>query len=339
VLRARLIDYEKIVIEEYEKPKITRSEVLIKTSFCGICGSDIAAYLGKNPFVHPPIVLGHEVSGIIEDIGESVRGLKKGDRVIVEPLKTCGKCYNCRIGNYNQCESLKIMGCQFDGAFCEAFVAQAERVYRIPDTLSLQVASLIEPLSVAVHAIRRGGVKADDNIVIIGDGPIGILTAAVAREVAANALVVGISDEKLRVAEFCGAKHVINVTTERNVIKRIKEIFPRVDATFECVGHTAETLDLALKLTRMGGRVVVLGLFERAVPVEVSHIQGKELEVLGSRVYISWDVKQAIKLAEKLSDRLQRLITKIFPLKDVEQAFRYIIENRDRVLKVLIKVD
>jgi L-iditol 2-dehydrogenase len=339
--RAKLIEACKIIIEEnVPKPTLGIHEVLIRTSYCGICGSDIAAYLGEHPFIHPPIVLGHEACGIIEEINKAnIEGINEGDKVIVEPLITCGTCYNCRSGNYNRCEKIKVIGCQTDGAFSEFFKIPYYRVYRLPDEIPLTVAPLIEPLAVAVHAVKRGRITQEDNVVVIGDGPVGLLTALVTRNKGAEVAVIGISDRKLNVAKNLGIQNVINGKRD-DVYEKLKNIFDKtkIDVVIECVGHTPTTLDQAIELTRRGGRIVVVGVFHKEVPMKIGYVQDKELELYGSLVYVSSDFYHAIDIASQIAQKLKSLITKVFPLDKVDEAFQYLLKKRDETIKVMIKV-
>ena len=335
--RAKLVEVGKIIIEEdVPKPILDSQEVLIRTSYCGICGSDIAAYLGEHPFIHPPIVLGHEACGVVEEIGEEVNNISKGDKVVIEPLITCGACYNCQSGNYNRCDKIKVVGCQLDGAFSEFFKIPYYRVYRLPDEIPLSVATLIEPLAVAVHAVTRAKITREDNVVVIGDGPIGLLTAFIARNSGAEVAIIGISDYKLNVAESLGITNTINAKRD-NVYEILKNTFNRIDVIIECVGHTSVTLNQAIDLARRGGRIVILGVFHEEVPVKIGYVQDKELELYGSLVYVSSDFHRAIDIASQTSQKLKGLITKVFPLDKTDEAFQYILQKRDEVVKVIIR--
>lgn len=336
---AKLVGSDKIIIEDVEKLRPGLSEVLINVKFCGICGSDIYAYLGKHPFIHPPIVLGHEFSGIISEVGEGVKDLVTGRKVVVEPLVTCGKCYSCRAGQYNRCSNIKVVGCQVDGAFSEYFVAPSHRVFTLPDDVSLEIGALIEPLAVSVHAVKRGKVERGHHVVVLGDGPVGILTALAAKKVAADVTIIGISDYKLDKALNCGVDYAVNV---RNVdpVRYAKERFGHdgVDVVFECVGHTAQTVNQAIDMARRGARIVIVGVFDEDIPVKMGYVQDRELELLGSLTYTASDFQNAINYASSKEISLREIITKIFQLGEITHAFRFILENRDVALKVLVQV-
>jgi len=339
--RARLIQFRRIVLEDSTPPKIGAGEVLIASKYCGICGTDVAIYLGKIPFIKPPIVLGHEVSGLVEDIGENVSNVRKGDRVVLEPLVTCGSCYNCLRGDYNRCEKRKVIGVDMDGAFSELFKAPSERLHKIPDELPLEIAAMAEPLSVAVHATKRGRVSQDDHVVVVGDGTIGLLTAFASKVVrGAEVAILGKHDHKLGLAEKLGADHTINVLRE-DPVKVLKSIFRdgRIDVFFDCVGHSSKILNQGIELVRKGGRIMAIGVFTEEVPVKLDYLQDRELELLGASAYTAPDFEKAISLLNSMKDKLSNVITRIFTLDEISEAFEYAASDREHSVKVLVKMD
>jgi len=208
MLRARLVAPEKILLEKVDIPQVGEKEVLIKVKVCGICGSDIHSYRGKHPFVHPPIVLGHEFSGTVHRVGDGVKDFSPGDKVTVEPNIVCGKCYNCLHGRYNICANLKVIGCVgYDGAF----------------EVSFEEAALAEPTAVALHAVRKAGQKIGDRVVILGAGTIGLLTLQVAKLAGAKEVIVtDLIDFRLDKAKDLGASEIINPAFQ-NVVSFIQE--------------------------------------------------------------------------------------------------------------------
>jgi len=331
---------KEIVLEEVEKPKPKPNEVLIEVKYCGICGSDIHAYHGVHPFIKPPIVLGHEFSGVISELGGDVEELKIGQRVVVEPLLTCGKCLNCKLGYYNRCIVMKVIGAQTDGAFAEYISVPAHRVIAIPDEVSFKHGALVEPLAVAVHAVKRAGPLGGLNVAVLGAGPIGLLTASVAKRYGANeVLITDLSDYKLKVAKSLGIDYTVNVKRE-DPVKVAKEIFGHegVDVIFECVGSNPVTIAQAINMARKGATIVVVGVFKEEVPIKVGLIQDRELELKGTAVYRFKDFLDAIELLKRGDVLAGQLISRVFSLRELEKAFKYIEENRDTTIKVLIKV-
>lgn len=340
MLRSNLVQPEKVILEEVKKPKPKKNEVLIATKTCGICGSDVHAYYGKHPFIHCPIVQGHEFSGVIAELGPGIKGFKIGQAVTVVPLITCGKCYNCKRGDYNRCTTLKFIGCQTNGAMGEFVSVPASMVVPLPKEIDFDIGALIEPLAVGIHAVRRSNLEKNSTVLVLGAGPIGLVTMEAAKAFGAKKVVV--SDKipfRLNMAKRLGADGVINVGKE-TLTAGVKKYFGEdgVDIIFECVG-AAQTIQQAIEVARKGSQIIVVGVFGIEVPVKVGFIQDHELEVRGTAGYVKEDFEEAIRLIQKKKVSVQPLITDIFPLKDIAQAYKKIEQNRDQSIKVLIQVN
>src|SRR5215475_9701923 len=177
----------EIAFRDVERPIPNDDEVILKTERIGVCGSDIHVWHGLHPYTSFPVVQGHEVGGVVAALGKYVTGLKISDKITFMPQVTCGKCYACTHGMYHICESLKVMGFQTGGAAQEYFALPAENVLKLPDSMSLDEAAMIEPIAVTVHALRRGGGAEGKKVVVLGSGTIGNLTAQVAKASGARA--------------------------------------------------------------------------------------------------------------------------------------------------------
>ncbi|TET61078.1 alcohol dehydrogenase [Candidatus Aerophobetes bacterium] len=340
MLQAKLVAPEKILFEKTKIPLLGEKEVLIKVKICGVCGSDVHSYKGKHPFVHPPIVLGHEFSGVIHQIGTRVNSFSPGDRVIVEPNIVCGKCYNCLHGRYNICTNLKVVGCVgYDGAFAEYVAVPEKKVLRLPGNISFEKAALVEPVAVAVHAVRKAKQKINDVVVILGAGTIGLLVMQVAKLAGAGKVIVtDVLDYRLKKAGELGADRLVNPASQ-DLIKIIQEKYGRneVDLIYDCVG-IEETISQAIQIARKGIRIMVIGVPEERIEVDLSLIQDRELEIVGSLMYVREDFKAAIDFIQKERLKVKPLVTHHFKLKDVDKAFHLITEEKKEVLKVLIDV-
>ena len=340
MLQAKLVAPEKILFEKTKIPLLGEKEVLIKVKICGVCGSDVHSYKGKHPFVHPPIVLGHEFSGVIHQIGTRVNSFSPGDRVIVEPNIVCGKCYNCLQGRYNICTNLKVVGCVgYDGAFAEYVAVSEKKVLRLPGNISFEEAALVEPVAVAVHAVRKAKQKINDVVVILGAGTIGLLVMQVAKLAGAGKVIVtDVLDYRLKKAGELGADRLVNPASQ-DLIKIIQEKYGRneVDLIYDCVG-IEETISQAIQIARKGIRIMVIGVPEERIEVDLSLIQDRELEIVGSLMYVREDFKAAIDFIQKERLKVKPLVTHHFKLKDVDKAFHLITEEKKEVLKVLIDV-
>lgn len=330
LLRYKLVAPRKIVAEDVSIPKPSNNEVLIKVKACGICGTDIHAFHGKHPFITTPIVLGHEFSGV---------EVKSGRRVVAEPSVVCGKCYNCKSGRYNICNELKVLGCQIDGAFSEYVTVQKEKVYEIPDILSFEEATLVEPTAVAVHGVKKVHPVRNSRIFIFGAGPIGLLTLQVLKAFDAEEIIVAdISQFRLELAKDLGARYIIN-PMKGNVVKWVHEKFgpDGIDKVFECVGGTQElTINQSIKLTRKGSQILVLGVFQGKMPVDMALVQDRELELLGSLMYTQTDFLESIKLIRERRINLKKLVSKVLPIEKVREAFDLIEREREKMVKVVL---
>lgn len=334
-----LIKPKKLKMEEVPNPVPKKDEVLIKVHFCGICGSDIHSYYGKHPFVHPPIVLGHEFSGEIAEWGRGVTGLKVGQRVTVEPLLVCGKCYNCLNGRYNICYNLKVIGCHAPGAFADYVLVPKNRVIPLPKNVSTESAALTEPLAVGVHMIKIAKISSSDRVLILGAGPIGIMVLQVAKvRGCENIMITDVIEERLKLAKKLGAKITVNVSREdANLVIKKRWGKDGADVILECVGSPA-TIRKAIELARKGTKIVVGGVFTQEVKLPIGLVQDRELELVGSLVYKRDDFEEGLNLIAKGLVDVESLITHHFGLKELPQAFKFIEENKAKVLKVLIKI-
>lgn len=335
--QARLVEPEKVVLEEVERPELDEGQVLIRVKRIGICGSDIHAYYDKHPYINCPIVQGHEFAGEISSIGGKVQGLSEGDRVTVMPQLVCGECYPCTHGNYHICNDLKVIGCQADGAAREYIPVDHQLVVKLPQGMSFDYGAMVEPVAVGVHAVQRLGDVEGMNLLILGAGPIGNLTAQSAKGLGARSvLITDISEHRLEVAKNCGIDHPVNVSFE-NLETRIKEYLgpDGADAILECVG-VEETIAVAVHLARKGTDIVVVGVFGEKPSVDIGLVQDKELRLIGTLMYKAEDYRVAIDLIQSENVNLAPLISQHFAFEDYPKAFKFIEEHQDRTMKVLI---
>ena len=329
----------KITLEIVEELLPGPNEACIKIAYCGICGSDLHAFKGKHPFISLPATPGHEFSGIISALGNGDSDFRVGDRVTIEPSLVCGKCYNCRIGRYNICLNLKVMGCQSDGAMADYLVVPIDKVVPLPDNVTLKEAALAEPLAVGVHAAKRGGVLFNKNIVIIGAGMIGLSTLiCVAKAGAKNIIVTDLSDDRLKIARSLGATQTINAS-EIAPVEKILNIQPDegIDIAFECVGIESSIRD-AMDVVRKGGRVVVVGVFGDEVKVNMANVQDRELELIGTLMYTRRDFTEAVYMLSNASFSPELFITSVFPLDEPVEAFNAALNSKENI-KVIIEVN
>ena len=337
--RILIPEANKAKLEEVDEPKPGPGEVSLKIAYCGICGSDLHAFKGDHPFVPLPATPGHEFSGKIASIGEHVLDFNVGDRVTVEPSLVCGKCYNCKIGRYNICNELSVMGCQGDGAMADYLVVPADKVIPIPDNLSLKHATLVEPLAVGVHALKKGRNLFNKNVVIIGAGMIGLaVLVCVVKAGAERIIITDLSDERLKLAKNLGATQTINAS-KLNPVEIIlgEQPYEGIDVVFECVG-VERSVRNAMDIIRKGGRVIVVGVFGDEVKVNMANVQDREQEIIGSLMYTRRDFTEAVRMLANAPFSPDLFITEIYPLEKAEEAFNAAL-NTKKNLKVTFEIN
>lgn len=340
MLQAIMTKPGTIEFREIEKPSIKADEILINIKHIGVCGSDIHVYHGLHPYTSYPVVQGHEVSGLVAEIGANVKGFQTGDKVVFMPQVTCGECYPCRHGMYNICDNLKVMGFQTDGAGQEYFPVQADKVLKLPAAITLDEGALIEPISVAAHAVSRAGEVKDKKVVVLGAGTIGNLVAQVARASGASAVMItDVNEYKLEKARLCGINYVVDPANE-NLGQRIMTDFgpDKADLIFECVGVQA-TISDAIQYARKGSTIVVVGVFGKKPEVDLGFVQDRELNLIGTLMYQTRDYLRAIEMVEDKNLVLEPLITHRFPFKQYHAAYELIENLHGNNLKVMIDLD
>jgi L-iditol 2-dehydrogenase len=335
--QAVLSEPQKVIFQDVPKPEPGPGQVLIQVKRIGVCGSDIHAYYGKHPYIRCPIVQGHEFAGRISEVGPDVRALKAEDDVTVMPQLVCGECYPCRHGNYHICDSLKVIGCQAEGAAQEFLAVGQELVIKLPAGMDYDTGAMLEPVAVGAHAIGRLGSVEGKKILVLGAGPIGNMTAQVAGGRGAAAVAVSdISDFRLEVARKCGIPQTIN-PLKKDLAAAVGKAFgpDGPDAILECVG-VEETVGQAITLARKGTDIVIVGVFSAKPRLDIGLVQDKELRLIGTLMYKILDYWTAIDLVQSAKVVLQPLMTRHFPFEQYPEAYRYIEKNRERTMKVFI---
>lgn len=339
----RAIVYEgpgRLVVKDVAKPNAGPRDVLIRVRAAGICGSDLEMARGNRPDVIPPRIPGHEVSGDVDEVGDSVTRFQKGDRVVVEPILSCGECRNCRAGRYNVCRDLKFIGVHTDGAFAQFLVMPEWRVYRIPGGFTYEEAAILEPTAVGVHAVGRAKVSPGDSVVIIGAGPIALQIAQVAKAVGAGFIMMtDVLDHRLELAKNLVADLAINPKRE-DLVQRVKQVTDGegVDVVIEVVGSSSTILQ-TMDLVRAGGRILIAGLsvesFFTEPPTFWMRQLLKEVTIETSRSYAANDWNVAIKLASRGDIDCRSLVTHRFRLDGVSRAYEVADKKLDNSMKVI----
>lgn len=329
----------EIMFQEIPVPEVKENQVLVKIMYIGICGSDIHVYHGKHPFTKYPVTQGHEVSGEIVQLGAQVTGFQIGQKVTIEPQVYCGECYPCRHGKYNLCEELKVMGFQTTGTASEFFAVDASKVTPIPETMSYEEGAMIEPLAVAVHAVKQMGDVSGMNIAVIGAGPIGNLVAQTAKGMgAAKVMITDVSNLRLEKTKECGIDVCVN-TKNRDFGEAMLGAFgpDKADVIYDCAGNNI-TMGQAIKYARKGSVIVLVAVFAGMAEIDLAVANDHELDIKSTMMYRHEDYVDAIRLTEEGKVHLKPLISKVFAFQDYLKAYQYIDSNRETTMKVLIDV-
>ena len=329
----------KIEFREIETPVPKAGEVLIRIMKIGVCGSDIHVWHGKHPFTSYPVTQGHEVSGEIAALGAGVENLEVGQKVTIQPQVVCGKCYPCRHGEYNLRETLKVMGFQTTGVASEYFAVDAAKVTPLPQEMSFDEGAMIEPLAVAVHAVRKFGDMQGMRVAVLGAGPIGILVAQAAKGMGAESvLITDISDLRLEKARQCGVDFCVN-TREADFGEALVSSFgpDKADVIYDCAGNNV-TMGQAIRCARKGSTIILVAVFAGMAEVDLAVLNDHELDLNTTMMYRNEDYLEAIELVRAGKVDLKPLISKHFAFRDYAEAYRYIDENRETTMKVIIDV-
>ncbi|MGO4251371.1 2,3-butanediol dehydrogenase [Paenarthrobacter sp. TAF1] len=346
---ARFHGRNDIRIDDVPEPEVRPGTVKIQVAWCGICGTDLHEYLEGPIFVpapghpHPlsgeeaPVTMGHEFSGTIVDVGEGVQALSVGDNVVVEPYFVCDECPPCKAGNYHLCTKMGFIGLSGGGGGLGGMVVVDTRWVHKVGNIPLDQAALIEPLSVAHHAVARSGAKPGDVALVGGSGPIGLLTAAVLKSQGVTTVISELSAARKDKAISSGvADHVIDPGQE-DLQARLLELTDGVgaDVAFECAGVNA-VLDTLLTAVKPAGVVVNVSIWGRPATVDMQKIVLKEIDLRGTIAYVR-DHAEAIKLVQEGKVNLEPFITARIALEDlVEKGFNTLIHHNDTAVKILV---
>lgn len=308
-------------------------EVRVEVSHVGICGTDLHVLHGTMDHrVELPQLIGHEMSGVIAEVGAGV-DLEVGTKVVVRPLVSCGRCPACLAGHSHICQQLVFLGIDAPGALQRYWTVPAEIVHVVPDNVGLEVAALVEPVAVACHDIRRGGLIAGESVVVFGAGPIGLLIALLAQHRGCPVLITDINPARLAFAGELGLDTTEPGGLEAEVESRDGE--KGSDVVFEVSGSSA-AIAQATGVLRTRGRLVVVGIHSQPHEVDLFQVFWRELQLIGARVYEPEDFDEAVELIAADAVTFHRLITSTLPLDRIGEAFTRLESGED--VKVMIEL-
>lgn len=327
--------------ESVPRPKPGNNEVLVRVKAVSICGSDLSGYRGGNPMRVPPLIMGHEFSGEIAELGDEVQGIKQNDRVGVITNIYCGKCENCQRGLQNVCENRLIIGTtmkagSYNGAMAEYVLAPAEKIVQLPDHVSFNEAALAEPLSIALRATKHAGSMKGKSVGIFGAGPIGQLGIACMKHAGAERIVaIDLVDKRLEMALEMGADTIINARA--NVIAEIEKLTKGIglDCVFDAAG-VESTINTGIEVVRNGGTILLVGMASPKINLELKHAITKEIKFLTSYMYTS-EMKEGLDLIAAGKIDVKKIITSEYPMHAGPRIFSELISGKSQDIKVILK--
>lgn len=328
----------QIEIRQVPAPTPGPGEVRLAIQRIGVCGSDVHVNHGRHPYTGYPVVQGHEFSAVVEALGQGVTTFSPGMKVTSMPQIVCGECGPCRRGDYHICDKLKVQGFQAPGCAQELWVTAADKLVPLPDFFTFEQGALVEPVSVAVHAVSRAGKISGRNVAVLGAGPIGNLVAQVARCEGANVLITDLSDHRLEIASQCGLAATSNARQE-TLAQASERIFGAdgFSVAFECVG-VEPTVTAAIATLQKGGTLVVVGVFGEKPRLDLGLVQDRELNIHGTLMYQRQDYQRAVELIALGGVVTEPLMSKHFALDAYSEAYNFIDTQGDQAMKVFIDV-
>jgi L-iditol 2-dehydrogenase len=326
-----------MTLEQVPDPVPQEGEILIQVQSVGICGSDVHGYIGKTGRRKPPMVMGHEFSGVVIDTGPGVSGFGAEDEVIVSPIQACGECPNCRAGLTNICTNRHVLGVDIAGAFADKLVVKESMVYAKPPGITWRQAAMVEPLSVGLHAVEITPMRLMDSVAIVGVGTIGLVTLLGARLKGAGTIIVtDMSEHRLELAKQLGADVTVNIK-EQDPVAAVKAVTGGLgaDVTFEAVGYAA-TVQQALAITRTGGQCTWIGNSAQMIELNMQEIVTRELTVRGTYGF-NTEFPRAIQAIASGQIDVTPLIERVAPLEEGPDLIDHLAKGELDLAKVILE--
>jgi L-iditol 2-dehydrogenase len=337
-----LEDYKRLELRDVPSPPLSPDDVLVSVKACGICGSDVHGFDGSSGRRRPPIIMGHEAAGMITKVGENVETWRPGDRVTFDSTIYCNACDACRSGQINLCVNRRVFGVSCEGyrqngAFAEFVAVPQHLLFRLPDSLDYRHAAMVEPLSIAFHAVRRARASADRSAVVVGAGIIGLLVIQALRlQRCRQIIAVDIAPDKLDIAKTLGATALVD-SSAPNAVDSIRSLAggKGADVAFEAVG-IPPTLDLAIRSVRDAGSVALIGNVTPQVPIPLQIVVGRELTLYGSCASCG-EYATCLDAIAKGDIQIGPLITATAPLSEGPQWFDRLYGREPGLLKIILQ--
>ena len=334
----QITDVRKVELVDLPEPELKPGFAEIDVQAMGICGSDVHAYAGHSPNVTYPVVIGHEIAGVVTKIAEGAENpnnIQVGDRVVLNPYVYCGECYPCSKGQTNCCDHLKVLGVQTGGSMSERFAHPVKLMVKVPDELDWETCAVIEPSVIAIHALNVGELKAGEHFVIVGAGCIGMLMGILAIARGAIPIMVDIVDERLELAKTFGLEHTVNCVKE-DAVAYIRELTNGRMA--ECVSEISGSeagVRNALDYVASTGRITLSGWPNHEISLPTALITKHELRILGARNGVEKEFYQVIDLVQSGKVNIRQIISKVVTLEELPAEVADLDAHPGNNLKVI----
>ncbi len=335
-----LSQYKRLDVLDLPQPVPAPGELLVQVAACGICGSDVHGYDGSSGRRIPPIVMGHEAAGIVAAAGPGDNAFRIGDRVTFDSTVYCGECPYCLRGEMNLCDRRQVVGVSCgeyrrNGAFAEFVTVPQQIVHRLPASMSFAEAAMLEPVSVALHAVRVSEIRGGETALVIGAGMIGLLTLQAARAAGCSrVLIADVDATRLRLAESLGATETLHLSGPELAREVLSRTGSGVDIALEAVGRD-ETIQTAIQSVRKGGTVTLIGNITPQVTLPLQVVVSRQLRLQGTAAS-SGEYPQAIDLISRGAIQVRPLITAVAPLEDGPRWFERLYAHEPNLMKIVL---
>lgn len=337
--RMMLKSYKHFEPQTVDIPEPKTGEVLVKVSHLGVCGSDISAYYGKQPYIPFPIVLGHELSGYVEKVGPHTQALPVGTRVTVLPHVPCRHCKPCEEQRYNHCMKLLVIGCQTTGAQAEYLIAPADMIFELPQPITMEQGAMVEPMAVTYHGMKKG-VKPGDNVLIMGAGGIGLFAMEAAYILGAkHVYMADYAQNRLDLAKRLGATDGFNLEND-SLAAYLDKLGESMTLFADCVGGKGDALDAIMDVAERGVRVVNIGVLAPGCMVKhLPDLSEKEFTFYGSNMFVPQDFRDVISNLAAGKYHTEGIVTHRVRLDDVPKMFDEVVDQRrEPYIKLMILI-
>ncbi len=336
-----LEEYNKLVYKDMDEPEVADNEVLIEVKACGICGSDVHGMDGSSGRRHPPLIMGHEASGVIVETGRNVTAFVKGDRVTFDSTIYCGSCFYCRQGLINLCDNRRVLGVsppeyRQHGAFAQYVAVPEHILYRLPDNLSFVQAAMVEPVSIAFHAITLTPISLNDSAVVIGSGMVGLFVVQALRAAGCGTIIaVDLEQSKLDLALQLGADHGL-LAREVDVAEEVKKLTGGMGANvaIEVVGNTA-AVNTAVASLRKGGALTIVGNLAATVEFPLQEVVTRQISVTGSCSSCG-EYPACLEMIARGQINVDALLSEVVPLAEGAAWFEKLHKQEKGLMKVIL---